>query len=532
MTTRSLPELEHYIGARLARRALTGAAAAAAACREAWPQAVAGWLYGSMVALLLDDRAGALTLAEQGLRLDPTRLEALLQRAECLLALGRRADAAQAAEAAASSAGTDPAALGAVAEFWEHAGDYAAALVLYDRALEAAPADARALRMKRAVVHSVLGNFEAAAADYEAILAAEPLHAGALEGLIELATQSPENNRVSAATAALAAAAPGSPQAAALHFALGKAYEDLGRYAESWQHVAAANRLERARIRYDRQLDRSVIDALIAGFPESETGTGVGAGGSDAADPPPIFIVGLPRTGTTLVDRILGSHSEVHSAGELAALSEALAAAVERSRATPPRDWPEYAQALAALDGDLIAREYLDRARAHRGAKPRYTDKQPANFLYCGLIARAFPGARIVHLTRHPLATCHAIFKTRFRNAYPFAYDLTDLGEFYVDYRRLMDHWNRILPGRILNLAYEDVVRDQEAATRRLLGHVGLPFEAGCLAFEHNPLPVTTASAVQVRRPLYDTSLEQWRHFAPQLAPLAERLSAAGIAID
>ncbi len=530
MTARALTEFEYDLGARLARGDLAGAAATAAACRATWPQAVAGWLYGSMAALLRDDRDGALALAEQGLRIEPSRLELRLQCAECLLALGRRAEAEAAAEAAA--AGASAAALEAVGEFWIHAGEYSRALSLLDRAIASTPDHSRRLLARRASVHGFLGNFARAAADHETILAVTPQDPEALEGLIELGTQTAEHNRVASAIAALAALPAESPQAARLHFALGKAYEDLGEYAESWRHVATGNRLERARLRYDRHLDRAVIDALIAGFARSTDPAPTAPGASEASEAPPIFIVGLPRTGTTLVERILASHSAVHAAGELPALSEALGAAVERSSTAKPRDWLAFVRALPALDGELIAREYLGRSAARRGSKLRFTDKQPINFLYCGLIARAFPGARIVHLTRHPLAACHALFKNRFGTAYPFAYDLEDLGEFYLGYRRLMDHWNRVLPDRILNLAYEEVVTNQEAATRRLLEHVGLPFEAACLAFEANPSPVTTASAVQARRPLYDTSLAQWRHYAPQLAPLAERLAAAGIAVD
>jgi hypothetical protein len=184
---------------------------------------------------------------------------------------------------------------------------------------------------------------------------------------------------------------------------------------------------------------------------------------------------------------------------------------------------------MGSLDGKAIASEYLQRARARRGDRPRFSDKAPANFFYCALIFRAFPNARIVHLTRHPMATGYAIFKTRFAGGYPFAYDLRELGAFFANYRRLMAHWHRILPGRILDLPYEQVVTDQEATTRRLLDYLGLPFEAACLDFHMNPDATSTASSVQVRQPLYDSSLELWRHYTKELEPLREALSAGGV---
>jgi hypothetical protein len=233
-----------------------------------------------------------------------------------------------------------------------------------------------------------------------------------------------------------------------------------------------------------------------------------------------------------MVERILGSHSQVHPAGELPALSEAISAVLSRSADVAALDWAEYASRLSGVRGDALAGEYLARAASRRGARPRFCDKQTSNFYYCPLILRAFPNATIVHVTRHPLAACFAIYRTRFNGTFPFSYDLDELAAYYAGYRRLMAHWHAVLPGRIVDVAYEDVVGDQEATTRRLLDAAGLPFEPACLEFHRNAAAVTTASAVQVRRPLYDSSLAHWRHYARGLAPLAEKLAAAGIAVD
>jgi hypothetical protein len=222
----------------------------------------------------------------------------------------------------------------------------------------------------------------------------------------------------------------------------------------------------------------------------------------------------------------------VHCAGELSALSEAVGTVMQRTLRRKPSDWHEYAALLGRLDGAQIAAEYLANARTWRGERPRFTDKQPANFFYCALILRAFPNAQIVHLTRHPLAACYAIFKTRFGKTFPFSYDLAELAAFYVGYRRIMAHWHKVLPGRLIDVAYEDVVTRQEETTRRLLQRLDLPFEEACMEFHRNPTAVRTASSVQVRQPLYDSSIHQWRHFEAELAPLRARLEAAGIQVD
>jgi tetratricopeptide (TPR) repeat protein len=406
-----------------------------------------------------------------------------------------------------------------------YAAEHARALEIYDRAVGIAPKNASLLG-KRAEVHRFLGTCELSERDYQAVLAFAPRDAEALKGLAGLRHQSADRNSLAAMEVALAAAPAGAEDISVLHYGLAKSYEDLGEYSASWRHLSAANRLQRARYPYDPAHERAVMDRIIAGFPSVEALT------ADTTGEQPIFIVGLPRTGTTLVERILASHSQIHSAGELQALSEAIRVAVETQTPDLPRTWLHYAAALGQTDAALIAREYLARVRARRGERPRFLDKQTANFFYCALILRAFPNARIVHLTRHPLAACYAIYKTRFWGTFPFGNDLDDLGDFYIGYRRLMAHWHTVVPGRILDVAYEDVVNAIEPSTRRLLDFVGVPFEAACLEFHRNPTATMTASSVQVRQPLYDSSLRQWQNYAAELAPLRERLETAGIPID
>ena len=518
-------EFQAALGAHLAAGEFEAAAALAATCRVALPRERAGWLLGSIAALLRGDAAGGLALVDARLAEDPHDVQCRVQQAECLLTLGRHAAAVAAADAAAADSAGQPAALDAIGEFYVRAAEHAAALHVYDAALAVLPDDA-SLLAKRAVVQRFLGDFTASARDHEAVLRVTPHDAEALKGLAELRTQTPGHNQVTAMVSALAFHADDPVQTTVLHFGLAKAYEDLGEHAAVWRHLTAANRGERSRFRYDSGQDRAVMQRIAASFPDLE------ADWPDTTGARPVFIVGLPRTGTTLLDRILGNHSQVHSAGELAALSEAIAGAVNRSAAGVPSNWLEYTAALGHADAAFIAREYLARSHRRRGDLPRFTDKQPVNFFYCALILRAFPAARIVHLRRHPLAACYAIYKTRFGGTYPFAYELSELGDFYAGYHQLMAHWQRILPGRIYDVAYEDIVTALEPTTRRLLEHLDLPFEPACLDFHSNPSSTSTASAVQVRSPLYASSLDQWRQHAGALAPLRAQLRGAGIDVD
>jgi hypothetical protein len=364
---------------------------------------------------------------------------------------------------------------------------------------------------------------EAAAGDFEAVLQHSPTSPHPLMRLVELRRQTQEANRLPDLESALAAAPPASQDAAMLHFALAKSYEDLGEHPKSWHHLTEGNGGVRKRIAYEARADEALVQQIMRCFAAVERLY------PDTTGERPIFIVGLPRTGTTLVERIISAHSQVHAAGELTTLSEAVITTVQ----TKPKSWLEYVQTWPTLDPSVIARGYLAGARIVRGDKPRFCDKHPVNFLKCALILRAFPNARIIHLRRHPLAACHAIYKTLFgEGAYRFAYDLNELGSFYMGYRTLMSHWHRVLPGRIFDVAYEDVVTALEPTTRRLLEYLELPFEAACLVPHKNPAASTTASAVQVRQPVYDSSLQRWRHYAEQLAPLRARFEAAGIAVD
>ena len=401
------------------------------------------------------------------------------------------------------------------------AGDYPAARDCYDRCVTLAPNVPR-YWFNRATTRRFLGDLEGAESDYDACLTLAPDDAQAYLNRSELRVQSIERNHLPELRRALAAAPSDWRVRVPLHYALAKEYEDLGEFSRAWSELSAGASLRRRHLDYDVRRDVATMEAIRAAFPTEPSGsTGI-------ATREPIFVLGMPRTGSTLLDRMLGNHPQVYSAGELPDFGLAVVAGVTRRHGGPVARDALIAES-AKLDFAALGEDYLARTRPRTGRTPYFTDKLPLNFLYCGLIARALPGARIVHVVRGPIATCFSIYKVLFDRGYPFSYDLNELADYYAGYRRLMAHWERVLPGRLIEIEYESLVARPEPEIRRLLAALGIPFEPRCLAFDRNPAPVATASAAQVRRPLYAESVASWRHYARQLAPLAARLRAAGV---
>jgi tetratricopeptide (TPR) repeat protein len=392
----------------------------------------------------------------------------------------------------------------------------------FRRAVDEAPSHPPS-RYNLATALVTLGEAGAAERELETCLAQDPAFWRAHLTLAHLRRQTPANNHVQRLSSLLASQ-PGDEAAMCLHLALAKEYEDLADYPRAFEHLTQGKAISRRRLDYSPDADAALFDALMRAFPEpcdSETG--------DPSEEP-IFVFGLPRTGTTLVERILSSHPQVVSAGELQNFGQVL------RQAWPNRQplWrdPDIAASTRAVDWRRVGRDYLASTRPATGQHPHFIDKLPYNFLYAGFIARALPKARLICLRRNPLDSCLSSFRQLFAEKLPYynyTFDLLDTGRYYVQFDRMMAHWRRVLPGRVLEVQYEELVHSQEAGTRQLLEFCGLPWDDACLHFETNQAPVGTASALQVREPMYRDAVRRWKHYEPQLDGLKQLLASEGV---
>ena len=307
-----------------------------------------------------------------------------------------------------------------------------------------------------------------------------------------------------------------------LCFALGKALEERAEYAESFQYYAMGNDRKVAQEGYRADETTAETSALIDHCNPALFGAKSGFGDPS---PDPIFIVGLPRSGSTLLEQILASHSMVDGTSELremVAIARRLGAKRNRADASL---YPAILSDLTTAQCLELGQEYLSRTRVQRGDAPFFIDKMPNNFQHIGLIQMILPNAKIIDARRHPMATCFSGFKQLFAAGQTFTYGQENIARYFSDYARLMRHWDAVLPGRVLKVKYESVIENVEAEVRRILDYCGLPFEAACLAFHETQRAVRTASSEQVRRPIYTDAVEQWQHYASYLAPMQAELT-------
>uniref|UniRef100_UPI003D0CD78C tetratricopeptide repeat-containing sulfotransferase family protein n=1 Tax=Novosphingobium sp. TaxID=1874826 RepID=UPI003D0CD78C len=403
--------------------------------------------------------------------------------------------------------------------------DFEMARAAYGRAIAGAP-ELALHHFNRAVIARYLGDPAAAAAGFEATVAREPFHAEAWLNLVQLVRQTPGATHV-ATIEALLARLPESVQTARaryqLHYAAAKCHEDLGEGMASFVHLDAGARLMRASLTYDVRGDLGMIDLLRRKFPQGQTPAPVrGFRGIR-----PIFVLGLPRSGSTVVERILTSHSQVGTVGESSAFARALAD-VARSAGVDPSDAGALILASRRLDPAAIGRRYAELTAPWRGPEACFVDKLPDNWRLVALIARALPDARIVHTTRDPMGTCYALYKTLFNQTCPWSYDLDELVAYYGAYRGLMAHWRGVTGVHMIEIAHETLVERPEPVIRQLLADCGLEWQPACLGFHENRRPSTTQSAAQVRAPLNRDGVDQWRRFAHLLGSLRSRIEALG----
>jgi Flp pilus assembly protein TadD len=309
-----------------------------------------------------------------------------------------------------------------------------------------------------------------------------------------------------------------------LHFALGKAYQDVGRREDSFRQLIAGNALKRRQITYDEAATLAAFEPIRAVF-TPELMRGLHNVGERSAVP--LFVVGMPRSGTTLIEQVMASHPQIFGAGELPNLHDA--AANMHSAGSKAFSFPDVMVNISGERLRALGTSYVGEISRRAPTAAHVIDKMPSNFFFVGLIHLALPNARIIHAVRDPVDTCASCFSTLFAAGQNHTYDLAELGRYYRRYQALMRHWHSVLPpGRILNVRYEDVVADLEGQSRRILAHCGLPWDDRCLAFHQTDRPVRTASAIQVRQPIYRNAIGRWRGYEKFLAPLLAELGPAG----
>lgn len=464
----------------------------------------------------------ALEHAEEALRAAPGQWPLALKRARILLAMRRRTAFREAASEAASLAGGDPVALWEVGRAYMGCDDPESAQPLFERAI-ACGGDEAGLHLNLATTRFFAGDFDGAERALEDALSRAPALGEAVYLRSTLRRQRSERNHVADLRARLDTVGADPDARSAVLYALAKELEDLGDDQGSIDALLEGAAVKHARLGYDVRPEIANIDAIREACSEE----GLAALREGTAGEGAIFIVGMPRSGTTLVERMLDRLPGVRSSGELMDFKNLLADSARALQAgAAPRGLRE---TLERLDLDALGREYERGAREAAHGAAVFIDKMPVNFIYCGLIARALPKARILHLRRDPMDAGYAVFKTLFNQAYFFSYEQTQLADYLACYHRLMAHWQRVLPGRILDVSYESLVSDTEHEARRVLEFCGLDWRPEVLAPDANTRPSTTASAAQVREPVHARSVGRWRRYAEGLSPLRERLAAHGL---
>ena len=449
--------------------------------------------------------------------LEPVHAGARLRVAECLIYCVRP-DLAVAELAALEQGADDPDLLQEIAQLYLHCARHVDAARCHERAAQLRPGVGHYL-FNLASSCVALGDHQRAEALFDQVIELDGLDAGARLNRSMLRSATLEKNGIADMQALLARLSANDRSQVPLCYALAKEYEDVGDSERSFALVERGARARRAMLAYRVDNDVTAIAAIAATFDASRMAGAPAPQAQEAST----FVIGLPRSGTTLVERILASHSEVGSLGEVNHFAFAV-----MKLAGGPGNKLNLIERSAGISFEELGALYRD-AITSLCAKRRVINKLPENYLYLGLIRMALPGARILHLRRHPLDSCYAMYKTLFRMGYPFSYSLEDLGRYYLAYHKLMEHWRTVMPGAFLDIDYEELVHSQEATSRRMIDFCGLSWEDACLDFHRNASPSATASAAQVRRPVYQSSVQRWRAYAKQLLPLTTYLTAHGI---
>jgi len=394
------------------------------------------------------------------------------------------------------------------------------ALAAYRHALQLYPEDPHSLAGQGHMLR-ITGNSDDAVACYEKCTLVQPGFGDAWWSLASLKDYRLSDEQVHAIHSQIASGNLGVNSEIAMRFALARTSEERGEYEAAWQDYSRGNSLKRESISHDPEQTERMHEAIIKQFSGDFLDLKTPAA---TAKHTPVFILGMPRSGSTLIEQILASHSMVEGGGELPYITM-LSTTLGRQLPDGPH-YPEAVSNLTREQLEALGKAYIYHSGVQRPLNlPYFTDKMPANFSHIGLIHTMLPHSKIIDVRRHPLGTCLANFRQLYAQGKNQTYDLVELAEYYLEYRRMMDHWQEVLPGRVLQVNYEEVVADLDGQVRRLLDYCELPWEDACLDFHENTRPVNTASAEQVRQPIYTDAIDFWKHYESQLAPARKILA-------
>lgn len=454
--------------------------------------------------------------------LDDKHAAGWAQLARCCARMGQFVLAQEAVENAEKFGTSDPLVLDVIGNVYSLLGDQQTALRWFDKAYDAS--GSAFFELSRAKALTFLGRLEEAAASLKAVLKEQP-YDGMSHWMLSRLDRVTDATHIEEMLDVVAKTPSGHPNHAFLQYAIGKEHEDLGNWAEAFAAYERGAQSRRAHIQFDEAAEDQLFEMLGQTF----TRDWFESAGEGASDASPIFVVGQPRTGTTLVERIMTAHNDVESAGELQQFSMAIKRLTEI--VSPKPMTAEIAAKAASIDPKELGELYLQTTRTVRGNSARFVDKLPVNYLYLPLIAKALPNAKIIHIVRDPMDSCFASYKQLFAEAYYHSYDQEEMARHHLRYRRLMDHWRGVLRDRILDVAYEDVVADLAPNARRIINYLGLEWQDACIEFHKQDAAVTTASAAQVREKAHTRSVGRWRKYEQHLGPMLGILNNAGLEV-
>ena len=397
------------------------------------------------------------------------------------------------------------------------AGRHEKAIIAYKKAIELNPEKPGAFS---SMAHHLktIGHQDEAIAAYRQSIVIKPDHTESYWSMANLKTFQFNNEEIDAMQALLLQKDLADESRVHIYNALGHEYESRKDYQKAFENFSSCNQLRRKAESYDPVETETQHEKIIAIFDKkfcSQTA-------ADASNISPIFIVGLPRSGSTLIEQILASHSQVEGTHELSDLPRTMQSA--RRKGSIKKSFPESVEHFDLQQWVEIGEDYLNSTQKYRTDRPFFIDKTPNNFIFSGVLKLALPNAKIINARRHPLDSCFGSYKQLFASGQPFTYDLFELGEYYLEYQYLMEYWHQVIPGFILDVHYEKVVNDLEVEVKRILDFCGLNFEENCLRFHETERAVKTASSEQVRRPIYSSSVNLWRHYENNLDDLIEIL--------